>query len=51
MYASSFIDWFSRRKRAYGRSIPATQPDKRIITIKQPVGVCALITPWNFLLL
>ena len=49
MYASSFIDWFSEEgKRAYGRSIPATQPDKRIITIKQPVGVCALITPWNF---
>ena len=48
-YASSFIDWFSEEgKRAYGRSIPATQPDKRIITIKQPVGVCALITPWNF---
>ena len=49
IYASSFIDWFSEEgKRAYGRSIPATQPDKRIITIKQPVGVCALITPWNF---
>ncbi len=49
IYASSFIDWFSEEgKRTYGRSIPATQADKRIITIKQPVGVCALITPWNF---
>ena len=49
IYASSFIDWFSEEgKRTYGRSIPATQIDKRIITIKQPVGVSALITPWNF---
>ena len=37
-----------KEKRVYGRSIPATQNDKRIVTIKQPVGVCALITPWNF---
>lgn len=49
LYASSFIDWFSEEgKRTYGRSIPATQADKRIITIKQPIGICALITPWNF---
>ena len=49
VYASTFIDWFSEEgKRVYGRSIPATQNDKRIVTIKQPVGVCALITPWNF---
>ena len=37
-----------RRKRAYGETIPGVVGDKRLITIKQPIGVCAAITPWNF---
>ena len=49
VYASWFVDWFAEEaKRTYGRTIPSTMPDRRILTIKQPVGVCALITPWNF---
>ncbi|MBM3517886.1 MAG: NAD-dependent succinate-semialdehyde dehydrogenase, partial [Alphaproteobacteria bacterium] len=48
-YAASFIEWFAEEgKRVYGDTIPGHQPDKRIIVIKQPVGVCAAITPWNF---
>lgn len=48
-YASWFVDWFAEEgKRAYGRTIPSTMGDRRILTIKQPVGVCGLITPWNF---
>ena len=48
-YAASFIEWFSEEgKRIYGDTIPAQQHDKRIVVIKQPVGVCASITPWNF---
>ncbi|ARU94404.1 NAD-dependent succinate-semialdehyde dehydrogenase [Tatumella citrea] len=48
-YAASFIDWFAEEgKRIYGDVIPPTQPDKRLLVIKQPVGVCAAITPWNF---
>ncbi len=48
-YASWFVDWFAEEgKRAYGRAIPSTMGDRRILTIKQPVGVCGLITPWNF---
>ncbi len=48
-YAASFIDWFSEEiKRNYGDIIPATSEGKRILTIKQPVGVVAAITPWNF---
>lgn len=48
-YGASFIEWFSEEaKRAYGRTIPATMPGKHLQTIKQPVGVCAAITPWNF---
>ncbi|WP_446728834.1 NAD-dependent succinate-semialdehyde dehydrogenase [Photobacterium sp. SP02] len=48
-YGASFIQWFAEEaKRTYGESIPATSEDKRIITIKQPVGVAAAITPWNF---
>lgn len=48
-YGASFIEWFAEEaKRAYGRTIPATAPSKHLQTIKQPVGVCAAITPWNF---
>jgi succinate-semialdehyde dehydrogenase/glutarate-semialdehyde dehydrogenase len=48
-YAASFIEWFAEEgKRAYGDTIPAPQADKRIIVLKEPIGVCAAITPWNF---
>lgn len=48
-YAGSFIEWFAEEgKRIYGQTIPEHQSDKRLIVIKQPVGVCAAITPWNF---
>ena len=48
-YGASFIEWFAEEgKRAYGDTIPAPWADKRILVIKQPIGVCALITPWNF---
>ena len=49
VYAASFIEWFAEEaRRVYGDTIPGHQPDKRIVVIKQPVGVCAAITPWNF---
>jgi succinate-semialdehyde dehydrogenase/glutarate-semialdehyde dehydrogenase len=49
VYGASFIEWFAEEaKRAYGRSIPTTTPTRRYVTIKQPIGVCAAITPWNF---
>jgi succinate-semialdehyde dehydrogenase / glutarate-semialdehyde dehydrogenase len=48
-YAASFIEWFAEEaKRIYGDVIPPHQGDKRIVVIKQPIGVCAAITPWNF---
>jgi len=48
-YAASFIDWFAEEgRRIYGDVIPSQHTHKRILTLKQPVGVCALITPWNF---
>ena len=48
-YSASFIEWFAEEaKRAYGRTIPTTTPTRRYATIKQPVGVCAAVTPWNF---
>jgi succinate-semialdehyde dehydrogenase/glutarate-semialdehyde dehydrogenase len=48
-YAASFIEWFAEEgKRTYGDVIPSPLGDKRIVVIKQPVGVCAAITPWNF---
>lgn len=48
-YANSFVQWYAEEgKRVYGDTVPASHPDKRIITIKQPVGVVAAITPWNF---
>ena len=49
LYGASFAEWFAEEaKRAYGRVIPTTAPQRRYITIKQPVGVVAAITPWNF---
>jgi succinate-semialdehyde dehydrogenase/glutarate-semialdehyde dehydrogenase len=48
-YGASFIEWFAEEaKRVYGETIPTTDNNKRYIVIKQPVGVCAAITPWNF---
>ena len=48
-YAASFFEWFSEEApRVYGDTIPASIPGNRIYTLKQPVGVCGLITPWNF---
>ena len=49
LYAASFIQWFAEEgKRIYGDVIPSHGPDKRILTLKQPIGVVAAITPWNF---
>jgi succinate-semialdehyde dehydrogenase / glutarate-semialdehyde dehydrogenase len=48
-YAASFIEWFGEEaKRVYGDTIPSPWSDKRLVVIKQPIGVCAAITPWNF---
>jgi len=48
-YAASFIEWFAEEaKRVYGDVIPTHRGDSRIVVIKEPVGVCAAITPWNF---
>jgi succinate-semialdehyde dehydrogenase/glutarate-semialdehyde dehydrogenase len=48
-YAAAFIEWFAEEgKRLYGDVIPGHQPDKRILVLRQPVGVVAAITPWNF---
>ena len=48
-YGASYVEWFGEEaKRTYGDTILGHQPDKRIIVIKQPVGVVATITPWNF---
>ncbi|KAK4507627.1 hypothetical protein PRZ48_001362 [Zasmidium cellare] len=48
-YAASFYEWFSEEApRLYGDTIPATVPGNRVFTVKEPVGVCGLITPWNF---
>ena len=49
VYGASFLDWFAEEaKRVYGETIPTTDNNKRYIVIKQPMGVCAAITPWNF---
>src|SRR6266545_3865684 len=48
-YAASFLEWFGEEaKRIYGDTIPGHQADKRILVIKEPIGVVACITPWNF---
>ncbi len=49
VYGASFIEWFAEEgKRIYGETIPGHQPDKRLLVIKQPIGVAVSITPWNF---
>ncbi|HET9628614.1 MAG TPA: NAD-dependent succinate-semialdehyde dehydrogenase [Novosphingobium sp.] len=48
-YGAAFIEWFAEEaRRAYGEVIPPHAPGKRIVTLRQPVGTCAAITPWNF---
>lgn len=48
-YAASFLTWFAgEAERVYGEIVPASAANKRILVLRQPVGVCALITPWNF---
>jgi succinate-semialdehyde dehydrogenase / glutarate-semialdehyde dehydrogenase len=48
-YAASFLEWFAEEgKRVYGDTIPTPASDKRIVVVKEPIGVCAAITPWNF---
>src|SRR5437868_10551631 len=48
-YGAAFIEWFAEEaKRSYGETIPSPWADKRIVVLKQPIGVAALITPWNF---
>src|SRR5690606_31107345 len=49
LYAAAFIEWFAEEgKRIYGDTLPGHQPDKRIVVLKEAIGVCAAITPWNF---
>lgn len=49
LYGASFVKWFAEEaRRVYGETIPAHEADKRIIILKQPIGVVASITPWNF---
>ncbi|MBB3196486.1 NAD-dependent succinate-semialdehyde dehydrogenase [Roseateles terrae] len=49
VYGASFLEWFAEEaKRVYGETIPATEGSKRYLVLRQPVGVCAAITPWNF---
>jgi len=46
---AAFIEWFAEEaRRTYGDTIPTSAPDRRIVVVKQPIGVCAAITPWNF---
>ena len=48
-FGASFIEWFAEEsRRVYGETVPTTDPDKRYLVIRQPIGVCAAITPWNF---
>ncbi|CAM5199681.1 Succinate-semialdehyde dehydrogenase/glutarate-semialdehyde dehydrogenase OS=Castellaniella defragrans OX=75697 GN=HNR28_001799 PE=3 SV=1 [Castellaniella defragrans] len=48
-YGASYLEWYGEEgKRAYGDVIPSASPDKRIVVTKEPIGVCAAITPWNF---
>jgi succinate-semialdehyde dehydrogenase/glutarate-semialdehyde dehydrogenase len=48
-YAASFISWFAEEAtRAYGMTIPSSAPRTTLMTIREPVGVCGIITPWNF---
>ena len=48
-YGANYVEWFAEEaKRVYGDTIPGPSPDRRIVIIKQPVGVVAAVTPWNF---
>lgn len=48
-YAASYIEWYAEEaRRVYGEIIPSPWPDKRLLVTREPVGVCAAITPWNF---
>jgi len=48
-YGAGFVKWFAEEaRRVYGETMPAPSGDRRLLTLKQPVGVCAAITPWNF---
>lgn len=48
-YGASFVEWFAEEaKRAYGAVIPSPMSDRKLLTLRQPIGVCAAITPWNF---
>jgi succinate-semialdehyde dehydrogenase/glutarate-semialdehyde dehydrogenase len=48
-YGASFVEWFAEEaKRTYGDIVPSPRADTRIMVLKQPVGVIAAITPWNF---
>ncbi len=49
LYGAAYVEWFAEEaKRVYGDTIPMSQKGKRIVVLKEPVGVCAAITPWNF---
>lgn len=49
MYGASFVEWFAEEaRRVYGETIPSPDPSKRLLVLRQPIGVCAAITPWNF---
>ena len=49
LYGASFIKWFAEEaRRTYGMTLPAPSADRRILLTKEPVGVAAIITPWNF---
>jgi succinate-semialdehyde dehydrogenase/glutarate-semialdehyde dehydrogenase len=49
LYGAAFIEWYAEEaKRVYGETIPANAADRRIVVLRQPIGVCAAITPWNF---
>ncbi len=49
LYGAAFFDWFAdEAKRIYGDVIPSYAPDRRLLALRQPIGVCAAITPWNF---
>lgn len=49
VYAASFLEWFAEEgRRVYGETIPTVANDRRLVVVKEPVGVCAAITPWNF---
>jgi succinate-semialdehyde dehydrogenase / glutarate-semialdehyde dehydrogenase len=48
-YGMSFVEWFAEEaKRVYGETIPSPWPDRRLLALREPIGVCAAITPWNF---